>query len=230
MKPGSAARVSRRGRGTRPRSRTGSWMLASHCSGSTQRNRSRVRASHDHRRFIANSSSATRAGGKDGRTVKLRRAFIAATVPGACRGPARVDATGASLTPARDGHRGPPGSAGRRWSSVAVAVVVVAGQPAVVVVGEAADGVGDLVVDLAAGGAEVAVVVVADPVADLDGPAQGAGEEALADADVDDPRRAVEHDPFDVGVVEPRHQRAGGNHGAIRQLAHPAGQGLITDQ
>ena len=51
-------------------------MLASHCSGSTQRNRSRVWASHDQRRFIASSSSAASSGGSDGRTVKLRSAFI----------------------------------------------------------------------------------------------------------------------------------------------------------
>ncbi len=49
---------------------------ASHCSGSTQRNRSRVRSSHDQRRLHASSCSGARASGSRARTVKLRSAFI----------------------------------------------------------------------------------------------------------------------------------------------------------
>ncbi len=78
MKPGSSASASSRSRGTRPSRRTGSWTVASQPSGSTHRNRSRVCESHDHRRFMASSSSAASSGGRDGRTVKLRRAFIRA--------------------------------------------------------------------------------------------------------------------------------------------------------
>ena len=76
MKPASSTSASSRSRGTRPSSRTGSWTVASHASGSTQRNRSRVWASQDQRRFMASSSSAASSAGRDGRTVKLRRAFI----------------------------------------------------------------------------------------------------------------------------------------------------------
>ena len=74
-----ARRAARAARG--PSRRTGSWTVASQASGSTQRNRSRVWASQDQRRFMASSSSAASSGGMDGRTVKLRRAFIAATLP-----------------------------------------------------------------------------------------------------------------------------------------------------
>ena len=76
MKPGSSTSASSRSRGTTPSTPTGSWTDASHASGSTHLNTSRVWASQDQRRFIASSSSAASSGGRDGRTVKLRRAFI----------------------------------------------------------------------------------------------------------------------------------------------------------
>ena len=64
--------------GTTPRTPIGSCTEASHASGSTHLKTSRVWASQDHRRFMASSSSASSSGGSDGRTVKLRRAFIPA--------------------------------------------------------------------------------------------------------------------------------------------------------
>ena len=78
MKPGSSTSASSRSRGTTPSTPTGSCTDASHASGSTHLNTSRVWASHDQRRFMASSSSAASSGGSDGRTVKLRRAFIPA--------------------------------------------------------------------------------------------------------------------------------------------------------
>src|SRR5680860_838190 len=81
---------------------------------------------------------------------------------------------------------------------VAEAVVVGAGQAAVVLGGGTASGPGLDVVDL-----EVAVLVaggvVAGAVADLDGAAGGADVEAGVGAEVDDPGRPGEHGPFDVG-------------------------------
>ena len=76
LEPGVAARAWSRSGGTRPSRRTGSCTLASHRSGSTQRNRSRVWSSHDHRRLKASSSRTASSAGRDGRTVKLRMAFI----------------------------------------------------------------------------------------------------------------------------------------------------------
>ena len=55
---------------------------------------SRCWASQDHRRFMASSSSASSSGGSDGRTVKLRRAFIPA------------DPTQPPVTGPRPGRRG----------------------------------------------------------------------------------------------------------------------------
>ena len=69
-----ARRTARARRG--PSSRTGSWIDASHCPGSTQRNRSRVCSSQLHRRFRASASRVASSGGRAGRTVKLRSAFI----------------------------------------------------------------------------------------------------------------------------------------------------------
>ena len=68
-------RHARRGiqdRPTWPRRRTGSWPVASQRSESTHRNRSWVRSSQDHRRFMARSWSGAKAWGRLGRTVKLR--------------------------------------------------------------------------------------------------------------------------------------------------------------
>src|SRR5215207_3387593 len=56
--------------------RTGSWTLASHRSGSTLWKSARVWSSHDQRRLKASSSSAASDAGSEGRTVKLRSAFI----------------------------------------------------------------------------------------------------------------------------------------------------------
>src|SRR5437868_5967437 len=58
-------------------------------------------------------------------------------------------------------------------------------------------------------------------VTDLDGPSQRAGEEPLADADVDDAARPVEDDALDVGLMEIRHELSRGDHRAVSQLAHP---------
>src|SRR5687768_7898533 len=80
MNPASSRSASNRSGDTTPSSRTGSCTVASHASGSTHRNRSRVWLSHAQRRFIASSSSAASSGGSDGRTVKLRSAFIVATL------------------------------------------------------------------------------------------------------------------------------------------------------
>ena len=63
--------------------RTGSWTVASQASGSTHRNRSRVWASHDQRRFMARSSRAASSSGSLGRMVKLRSACMAVTVDAA---------------------------------------------------------------------------------------------------------------------------------------------------
>jgi hypothetical protein len=68
--------------------------------------------------------------------------------------------------------------------------------------GEAALGVFDDVVDVAAADGFFAAGVLAVPVAYLDGAAGGAGEEAAAYADVDDSAGGVEHDPFDVRVAQ----------------------------
>ena len=77
MKPGSSTSASSRSRGTSAQqARPGRAPWRPSASGSTHRNRSRVCASHDQRRFMASSSSAASSGGSDGRTVKLRRAFI----------------------------------------------------------------------------------------------------------------------------------------------------------
>ena len=54
--------------------------VASHASGSTQRNRSRVCSSHDQRRFMAERLERAQLRGEAGRTVKLRSAFIASDV------------------------------------------------------------------------------------------------------------------------------------------------------
>ena len=62
MKPGSSTSASSRSRGTTPSTPTGSCTDASHASGSTHLNTSRVWASHDQRRFIASSSSARQLG------------------------------------------------------------------------------------------------------------------------------------------------------------------------
>src|SRR5687768_6771967 len=92
-------------------------------------------------------------------------------------------------------------SAGRRWwSSVAEEVVVLAGGSAVGLVGDAMGTPGLDVVDLAAVGGDVAGVVVAELVADLDEVAEGAGEGApVADAD-DALRGAVEEVALEVGA------------------------------
>ena len=82
------------------------------------------------------------------------------------------------------------------------------------------------VVDLGPAGRFVAGPLEAGAVADLDRPAQGAAEEAAGGADVDDPGRGVEHDPFDVGVGEPGGRGAGGDDGAVPELEDRPGQGL----
>src|SRR4051794_11532101 len=68
-----------RSRPTRPNRRTGSCPVTSQVAGSTQRNRSRVRSSHDQRRFMASSCIGARASGSLALTVKLRRALISRT-------------------------------------------------------------------------------------------------------------------------------------------------------
>ena len=101
MKPGSSTSASSRSRGTTPSTPTGSCTEASHASGSTHLNTSRVWASHDQRRFIASSSSAASSGGSDGRTVKLRRAFIPAdaTQPARRTGARATSDGNAAFTP-----------------------------------------------------------------------------------------------------------------------------------
>ena len=77
MNAGSAASCVEAWRPTRLSSRTGSWKVSSQVCGSTQRNRSRVRWSHDQRRLNASSWSGPRASGRRARTVKLRSALMA---------------------------------------------------------------------------------------------------------------------------------------------------------
>jgi hypothetical protein len=60
----------------------------------------------------------------------------------------------------------------------------------------------------------IAQGVGAFAVADLDAAAFAAPEQALLDADVDEAAFAVEHDAFDVGLIQPRHQRPGCDDGA----------------
>src|SRR5439155_18654278 len=56
---------------------------------------------------------------------------------------------------------------------------------------------------------------------------QGAGEEPLAAADVDDPAGPVEHDAFDVGVAQPGDDVVGGDDGAVGQFTH-GGEGAVA--
>src|SRR3546814_4442170 len=61
----------------------------------------------------------------------------------------------------------------------------------------------------------VAARVEAGAVADLDGSAQGAGEEPAFGADVDDPGGAVEHDALHVGLRQVLGGGAGGDDPAV---------------
>jgi hypothetical protein len=59
--------------------------------------------------------------------------------------------------------------------------------------------VGQDVVDFALVGGDVTTGELALAVPDLDGSAEGAGEEPFPHPDIDHFGRGVEHDPFDVG-------------------------------
>ena len=83
----------------------------------------------------------------------------------------------------------------------APAVVEAAAQLAVVDGRGAAGRPGLDVIALAAVPGLVTAVVCAALVANFEGAADGAGE-AACPAQVDDPRRSVEHDPLDQGLVQ----------------------------
>ena len=96
---------------------------------------------------------------------------------------------------------GSGGGLGSGWVP-APAVVVAAAELAVVGGGGPAGGPGlDVVALAAASDGQVAAVVGAALVADLEGSAGGAGE-AAGPTQVDDPGGPVEHDPFDQRLVQ----------------------------
>ncbi len=76
MKALSFERASRRSRATSDRTWTGSCWVISQSVGSTQRNRSRVRSSHDHLKLKASSCRGANGSGSRALTVKLLKAFI----------------------------------------------------------------------------------------------------------------------------------------------------------
>ena len=130
--------------------------------------------------------------------------------------------------PLRPQLAGPP-SGGRRGLS-SLAVVVEPAQALPVGLGGLAAGlVGDDVVDLAPVEGHVARRVLAAAVVDLHGGAGASREQPAADADVDDLGGTVEDDPFHVGLVEHRHQLAGGDDLPVGQLAHPI-EALLADE
>ena len=108
--------------------------------------------------------------------------------------------------------------------------MVAAGQPAVVLDGGPARRVRLHVVDLAVAGGTVAELVVALPVAHLDGPAGGAGEDAPAHTDVLHPVGPVEHHPLHPRLTEPGQEAPGGDDGAVGQLADAPGEGLVAHE
>ena len=100
---------------------------------------------------------------------------------------------------------------------------------AVELAGRSALAVGHEVVDVAAVGGFVATGgVLAAAVSGDDRFAQGAGERASA-GHGDDGRRPVEEDRFQVGPVEVGDELAGGDDGAVPQLAEP-GHAVVADR
>ena len=100
----------------------------------------------------------------------------------------------------------------------APAVVESAAQLAVVDVRGAAGRPGLDVVALAAFRGLLTAVVCAALIANLESSADGAGEPA-GSAQVDDPRRPVEHDPLDQRLVQHGGDRAGADDGSPGELA-----------
>src|SRR3954469_9783786 len=98
---------------------------------------------------------------------------------------------------------------------MAPAVVVAAPWPPVAGDGEPARRVRLDVIDFAVVGADVAELMEALAVADLDGAPGAAGEEAPPHAHVDDPVGRVEHHSLDPRLVEPAHQAAGRDDRAV---------------
>ena len=93
--------------------------------------------------------------------------------------------------------------------------------------GEAIGRPGLDVVALAAFERHVAARMHAVSVANFQGPSHGASE-PTGPSEVDDPRRSVEHDPFDQRLVHRRRHGARGDDRAVAELADPALEGLVT--
>ena len=146
-----------------------------------------------------------------------------------CAGPHRP--TGESRgarRPLRPPSAGAAG-AGAALALVAQAVVEPTEQAPVLLGGRSTGGPGLDVVALAALGGLVAVGVRADAVAQLDGPAGPAAEQARPHADVD-PVAEGKDGPLEVGRVHPRGKGRGGEHRGVLELGDPSVEGLIADE